>query len=125
MNGKYLKEISYCDVLLTDMKQSEIIEDQIKIFYNVRPNNTGFVFYIVKFVSVICDDKNTSTNVFYNPDVVVECLYYGIVYYDGLRHLYMGHEETNNEGYLYYSEPKENILCFKKLDELIQKHCDI
>lgn len=123
MEGIYLRDIKYSGTILSETKYFELVKDQIRFYYNLRTDTPGFDFYVVEFVAVLCDNKNNSPDIFDNPDVEVECVYHGNVSFDGLRHLYMGHKETSNEGYLYYANQEYHILIFQKLDELISKYC--
>lgn len=55
----------------------------------------GFRFYVVESTS-------SDGNGFDDPTVTVECLFYGIAGFDGIRHLYMGDKGTENLSYLNY-----------------------
>jgi hypothetical protein len=125
MEEYYLKDLTYEDnTKLRDSEYIDIVDSQIRLFYKTRESKNGFDFYVVLFMGLVCNDKNTAENDFDSPDVCVECVYNGIAYYDGLRHFYMGHKDTGNENYLYYPDPEHHILIFKALEDLIKKHCN-
>lgn len=125
MDEFFLKDLTYCDVKVRSMDFIDISEDRIRLYYKTLKGEKGFDFYVVEFSSVICNAENRQEMDFDKPDVCVECLYHGIAYYDGIRHLYMGHKDTNNEGYLYYSDPESNIAIFEGLKTLCEKYCEL
>ncbi len=130
MTDYYLKDLKYdnSNTKLIDTEYIDILDNQVRLYYNPheiyehREKPSGFNFYAVEFVG--CDGLSDYKNDFDNPTVTVECLYHGIVYFDGLRHLYMGHEDTDNEGYLYYQNLENHILIFNAIEKLIGVYCD-
>lgn len=100
------------------------INSSTRIHYLVEGDKgCGFDFYITEFVSASGDKKYKSY--YDDPNLVVECMFYGHVYFDGLRHLYMGDEVTGNENYLYCANTIELLAIFGKLRELEQLHCNV
>lgn len=77
----------------------------------------GFFFYVVSIISSIYN-KEWDIN-----ETEVECLYRGIAYFDGIRHLYMGSEQTDNEGYTYYPHLDTHIKTLLILKDLQSKYC--
>ena len=111
-------------LLIKDLLYVEINSDT-RIWYKLNDSERmGFNFYITKFVGVNADEiKN---NEYYNcPSLEVECLFHGFVLWDGLRHLYMGDKQTDNENYLYYIRPQLVAEIFNKLHELEKQHCSL
>lgn len=89
--------------------------------YTEGEQNSGFRFYIVEITS---QDANFE-NGWDDPSVSVECQYFGIAMYDGLRHFYMGDEATDSKGYLYYANLGDQIKLFQALRELELKYCRV
>lgn len=58
-----------------------------------------------------------------DPEIIVECLLHGTVAWDGMRHLYMGDEVTDTEGYLYCVKPELLCLVFAELSKLQWEYC--
>lgn len=87
-----------------------------------RPNNLilvwkpqdngidGFEFFCLGWVSE--DDE-----------IYYAVLFRGSALFDGVRHLYMGDEYTDNYGYLYYPDLPELVVCLQALDKLQVEHC--
>ena len=99
----------------------------VRIYYEVSINNNstpgtklGFRFYAleVKCWSNDGDPEWTPTN------TSVECLFHGVAYFDGVRHLYMGMKQTDNEGYLYYPNLDSYKEIFDELQVLEDKYCN-
>lgn len=83
-------------------------------------NLNGFYFYAVKQYGSYSNKKSDD----WNPELTfVECLFQGIAYYDGVRHLYMGDDQTDNYGYHYYPNLSDLTETLIKLQELEQKYC--
>lgn len=78
-----------------------------------------FLFVIVRWVSCSGDTED----LFDLNSCEVQVEYHGIARYDGMRHMYQGMEETDNEGYLYYPSMKDHIKYFEKLLELTRRFC--
>ena len=120
-NGKMLRELFYPGTIIRIIESKYVaIGCNARIYFHNLSAGSGFDFYITDFAS--CDshfDDHYSC-----PDVRVECLFHGTCYYDGLRHLYMGHKETDNENYLYCLNTVILAEVFKKLNELELKLCN-
>ena len=84
----------------------------------VKPNEgelMGCDFLIIEIVAY-SSEKNFDS-------MEGEVTFWGHIYWDGLRHLYMGSEHTNNEGYLYYINPKEVKHYMNIIHTLELKYC--
>jgi hypothetical protein len=101
------------------------VNSNIRIHY--KPNSDseklGFDFYITELHSF--EDDDMSGCMYRNPSLVVECLFWGNVSWDGLRHLYMGDKATDTENYLYCVDTKVLSCVFEKLRELEVMFCNV
>lgn len=90
-----------------------------RIYYNVEDEGSGFSFYVASHIgSLNCDFS-------FDPDsTVVECLFRGYAFHDGIRHFYMGSEQHDNYGYLFWPDLKDYIKVFEVLIELENKYCN-
>ncbi|MDH3324019.1 MAG: hypothetical protein OEL89_00110 [Candidatus Peregrinibacteria bacterium] len=73
----------------------------------------GFYFYVTE---IITWDINNKPSTF-------SCLFYGVAYWDGIRHLYMGDDQMNNYGYLYYPHLKDINDVLKELIKIKKIYC--
>ena len=108
--------------LLKDCQRNKLC-DEIAIVY--RPydeaKRNGFKFCVVMSVG----SSGKFEDVFEDPETVCEILFHGIVYYDGLRHLHCGSEETKNDGYLYCFNSLDGVRIFTALRELELEWCNV
>lgn len=99
----------------------DLKDELIRVYYKTGESDTdGFFFYVAHEIGSL--EMDTYFDV---DNTVVECLFQGYAYYDGFRHLYMGSEQHDNKGYLYYPDLKSYIKVFEVLLELERKHCNI
>lgn len=93
-------------------KQTIIISPQIEIdIFNIENNGNGFEFAVY----YLDDIDGYSRSNFIN----------GIARYDGIRHLYFGHNPTSDQEevfYMYYPNLGELKLVYDKLHELEVKY---
>ena len=108
------------------------VNDDVRIWYKLNSVNTGttderfgFNFYITNFICVNADEIRNNEPYYDCSSLEVECLFYGHVLWDGLRHLYMGDKQTDTENYLYYIRPQLIAEVFTKLHELEKQHCSL
>jgi len=142
MEQKKLSELKMQDKPLTDY-QFEKIDDNMRIYYlpivyDDQPDSlgtSGFHFYCVKWAgeNVLNPDLyaeierhklGKQPNHWIPEHTYAECFFEGVAYYDGIRHLYMGSEETDNYAYHYYPDCDDYIAFFNKLAELEKKFCN-
>lgn len=101
----------------------EEITDELLLFhkdiYKPEENADGFEFCCIYFVSATHDPSKSNGM----SDVKYEVVFEGRAYFDGVRHLYFGKEETDNYGYLYYQDIPLLIKALKKLDDLQVDKC--
>lgn len=98
---------------ITEWDIIEIKDAYIRIYYKPHTKNNGFTFYCLEIMAWDMD-KNVRD---------VKILFHGTAYYDGVVHLYMGHELTNNYGYIYMPYISKYNEIFKELNELVRKYC--
>jgi hypothetical protein len=93
-----------------------------RLYYLPRKENNGFDFYVANFVSA-CGGGESNRFEDYK-ELSVECLFEGVAYFDGVRHIYMGSEKTDNYGYIYYPCMKHFIKIMEILSILEHKYCN-
>lgn len=102
-----------------------VVDGETRIYFKVdkQGERLGFNFYVTEFHSqTIVDDKKYD-DPYTDPNFSAACLFWGYVYWDGLRHLYMGDKVTDTENYLYYASTDVLAKVFSKLRELELEHC--
>jgi hypothetical protein len=95
--------------------EKKIKFEDCRIYYKPSEmKENGFHFYCVKCVAWDSNDK---------PDGWV-CVFKGIARFDGIRHFYLGDDQTFNDGYIYY--PNLNLMQFflTELKKLEKRFCD-
>jgi hypothetical protein len=95
----------------------------VRIYF--KPNEKkglGFNFYAVEKVGHECNAE-TKKNEWHKDYCDVECLFRGVAYFDGIRHLYYGDEKTDNFGYHYYANLEMMSSAILVLRELEKKYC--
>lgn len=123
-------KILYRDLKYPDSKEFikdwKIIQtDRFQLHYKVKEENdgldAGFDFYAIEFVEGDFDDDD----VLYLPNdrTIVDCIFHGIAYWDGIRHFYVGDEQTSNYGYLYCLDISTLQEALSVLQELEDKYC--
>lgn len=123
-NGKPIEQNPYPDKTLEELGLADwnrIEGDQSrrsmptvllwKNIYTPEQNCPGFEF--------ACVEKVTSGGF----DSTYIYLFHGTTYWDGVKHLYFGHPETDNYGYLYCVDVPSLVACLKTLDDLQAEHC--
>ena len=125
MNETYLKDIKherYKTERICDWDFIEVSSDA-RVYYKPKQEvGTGFDFYAVENIGGVCTPEYENDN--WDADsCIVLCVFQGIAYFDGVRHLYMGDEVTDNFGYHYYPTIETNIEALKAIRELEKKYC--
>ena len=100
----------------------EKVNEEIRCFYQrieygEPDEKIGFYFCIIQIVSFGEGEDN------FHQENDAEILFCGTAYFDGIRHLYMGDEQTENYGYHYYPSLLDNIASLKVLRELEEEFC--
>lgn len=126
MEKIYLKDLKHeyhKDERVCDWNFIEVQNHNVRVYY--KPNEEiglGFNFYAVENIGGVCTPEYDKDN--WNVDsCFASCLFQGIAYFDGIRHLYMGDEATDNFGYHYYASLETNIETLKVIRELEKKYC--
>ncbi len=122
--AQYAKELKILECLnekIINWKYISLKEDMIRIYYKIHEpteDKLGFKYYIIEGIA-----KNYIENKLSEVYDTWNCLFKGIAYFDGVRHLYLGDEQTENKGYLYYPQLSNLILILQELKKLEQKYC--
>ncbi len=88
----------------------------IYLFYKRHENDVkGFNFYSAENVELRTYEECGHGS-------SIDCIIWGVVYYDGVRHLYYGDYQTNNYGYHYYPDIDKICLCLGALVALAKQY---
>lgn len=91
------------------------ITEALRLYYDVfSADKTGFGFCCVR----LCN--GTTLN---DPACTVEVVFHGQAHWDGVRHLRVGFEMTDNVGYLHYPHMAELVAAFQALAKLEAAYC--
>lgn len=125
-NDVYLKDIKHeyhKEERVCDWNFIEVPNHNVRVYYKENEETgLGFDFYAIKNTGGVCTSEYNKDN--WNVDSCFpSCLFQGIAYFDGIRHLYMGDEVTDNFGYHYYADLEINIETLKIIRELEKKYC--
>lgn len=124
MTEVYLKDIKHdAGEFICKWYFIDVPDFDVRVYYkSFDVDKNGFSFYAVIYVGHQ-NFEHDKENV-WNPEYTfVECLFQGVAFFDGVRHLYMGDEQTDNEGYHYYPNLETNIAALKIIRELEIKYC--
>lgn len=95
----------------------EVKDTNYRIYYYAdKDNDSGFKFSVLNWIAVQDEEWNPETT---HAEVIFE----GTAYFDGIRHLYMGSDQTDNYGYLYYAHVEDLSKALIALQELESKYC--
>lgn len=115
--------------------QKHVLDDEVIVFYRVSPphdenddprlQRVGFDFMAFEWCGCPgeCLDKEDPNNTYWGPETEVEYFANGEAYFDGVRHLWFGHESTNNEGYHYYPHLDSLKRLAEWLAKMEEEHC--
>jgi len=107
------------------------VDENIRIYYKVDDDpeeNPGFVFHVLEWTGrAITEQENglpdSEIDNWYPILCTVETFCHGVAYYDGIRHLYFGSEDTGNYGYHYYPDMDRLKLVAEELGRMEKKYC--
>lgn len=110
-----LKNIESSGELIINWEK--IATEKWALYYKVSDlsGQTGFAFMSVQWVAN--DDP------IWNENTLVEVMFHGVAYFDGIRHMYFGSEQTDNYGYDNYPNINIYIEILKSIRDLEKKHC--
>jgi len=125
-NEVYLKDIKHeyhKDECVCDWDFIEVPNHNVRVYYKANEETgLGFDFYAIENIGGICTPEYEKDNLD-KDNSFASCLFQGMAYFDGIRHLYMGDEATDNFGYHYYVSLETNIETLKVIRELEKKYC--
>jgi len=122
----YLKDIKH------ELHPEDNVSDWDFVYFPDKPSRLyykpfegdgqGFCFYAVESVGRVVSQQGEDDH--WNKDLcIVECIVSGVAYFDGIRHLYYGDENTSNYGYHYYPNLEMIIETITALRFLEKKYC--
>lgn len=118
MDFTRLIDLTYNGEFIKELKFVEPVKDWIRVYYKESESvGNGFDFYVVQWCS------NTSGDESFGLSCNVQCMYNGRAYFDGIRHLYMGDDKTDNYGYDYCARLDNHIIVLRELLVLEHKYC--
>lgn len=95
-----------------------------RVYYSVNEGgDNGFRFYAVENTGRLMSNGGDLLAEWTPSHTHAECLFHGCGYFDGVRHLYMGDEKTENEGYQFYPDFKVLSEVLGILRDLEIKYC--
>lgn len=94
------------------------VTSDIVIYYKLNGEGNGFDFYVIELTGEEMIEFKVSKT-------IIDILYHGNAFYDGIRHLYFGHKNTDNEGYFFCVNIQEQIEIMKSLRELEITYCKL
>lgn len=111
-----------------DWKQFRFKRDWVRLFYKPCPGGHGFKFVVLEVVSMSQTDSDKSCNrdPFSDSEegVEIEIVIHGMAMFDGVRHLYYGHDESENYGYHYYPDVMEMVEILTAIASLEKTYCN-
>lgn len=114
-DGKTIEQLGLDGYKIINLKNDDLIL-LYKDIYRPQTDCDGFDFSALSYYS---------RPITYPPSPIeYTVLFEGVAYFDGVRHLYFGKEETNNYGYLYYQDLPDLIMALQALDKLQVKKCE-
>jgi hypothetical protein len=96
------------------------IDDWCRLYYAPKEERSGFDFCVIQVTQASGFDE---PDPFTKPDTQGEVVCRGYGFFDGVRHLYFGAEESDNEGYLYYPNLQKLVRIFTSLWRLEEAYC--
>ena len=104
------------------------IDDGCRLFYKpqIRKGKTGFgfEFYAAEWTGGGEFEKGASWFENDPAEIDVECIWHGTACFDGVRHLYSGDEQTDNEGYFNYPKHSRIAGVLAEITKLEKKFCN-
>lgn len=120
-----IKHDHHPDELVCDWDYTEVCNGTVRVYYKTKiDTGKGFSFYALENIGGICTPEYEK-DIWSKDDCFVDCIYNGVSYFDGVRHLYMGDEKTFNYGYHYYPNLQQNIIVLQVLQVLEEMYCSL
>lgn len=101
---------------MVEWKSIKIKDADMILYYNPinKRKKHGFYFYCIEAYMWELETEEI---------LGCDCQFHGVAYFDGIRHLYFGDDQTENYGYLYYPCIEDLFLALKELQKLEIKYC--
>ena len=95
----------------------KIINDDLIVFFKPYSleERKGFLFHSCIVIGCDGDNKNNK---------IIEPLFHGYAYFDGVRHLFLGKDEYKNLGYLNYPDISKIIKILDEIKKLEVRYCE-
>jgi hypothetical protein len=119
---KRLIEITFDEELPYKWEFVTTNNDDCRVYFKVQ-KDAGFKFMAIQNTGGQLIPEYEKDN--WHPEsCIVEVIYFGFAYADIIRHLYMGSEQTDNFGYIYYPNLLLHIEILLILKTLEEKYCN-
>ncbi len=118
-----LSEIKCNGVPIHNWAFIDAISGLIRVYYEPNGEDNGFSFYAVEMDGKESNDDGTWAEDWDIHKTDVKTMYWGNGYFDGVRHLHMGSEVTEDCGYHFYPDLDANIAALRVIRELEVKYC--
>jgi len=128
MKTVLLKDIKHdLDGEITDWPFVENAKQEVRVYYKADDGDlpSGFCFYCVAITAEYSTEREAMADKWSPAHTAVECLFRGVAYFDSIRHLYVGDEQTDNAGYLYYPDLDKMVAALRMLRKLERKFCQL
>jgi hypothetical protein len=120
----YFKDITHEGRKVCELPFIDVQETDVRVYYDPSAVGLGFDFYAVYKTGYECNEV-TDKNEWDERYCRVECVFRGVAYSDGIRHLYYGDKVTDNFGYHYYPNLEVILAAILTLRELEKKYCTL
>lgn len=123
MNEITLGSIRISNELVYTWLFEDVLGQYVRIYYKLHTDGRSFDFAVLDSTGYECVLPKNEDNMWHPEHGFVEIMIHGTAMFDGLRHLYWGHAQTENEGYFYYPSCDKIIETLKVLKDLETKYC--
>jgi hypothetical protein len=88
---------------------------------------SGFDFFVGNMVCgpAMQIEEQAPSDLMSHPETVVECVFHGVAFFDGVRHLCMGDEDADESGYVNYPDIEGMMLALAGVLALQQALCPL
>ena len=96
------------------------VGNNIRVYYEPEGfvDSSGFEFWALENTGGYADRDE------WDPEATfVNCMFTGSAAFDGIRHLYMGSDQTDDYGYHFYPSVQDHIDTLLVIGELEKKYC--
>lgn len=118
-----IRHESHPSSLVCEWDYIEVENTNVRVYYKPRKEKgLGFDFYAFERTGYSVNE-HTNSNKWHKDYCEGECLFHGIAYFDGIRHLYYGDDHTDNYGYHYCANLEYIISALSELRALEKIYC--